>query len=248
MFNSDLETNWESVKAFLDSRKVPAQYISFKNTYWIVAMDGLFQIWCRILIEDPASNEQIDFETNYKPKGNKSFSDSDGSTLQRTKVTETGWQYQLLSFEIETSTENAVYAFDPDGNALSGFTYKMYDSQNQITNDPLLCVKTIVDFEPTYDYELIGGGMYQKSQPSGNMYYSVIGVPDIPAQYGGSKVFVNSIDTTFIPLNAELKADGRASKKLTYNPNLHTNKLRIVIRHDAGIKHKMLQLFEIFKP
>ncbi len=83
MFGSYNEVQWSDVKAFLDERSVPAQYIDFKNTYWILAIDGSFQVWCRISKGDPASADQIDFETNYKDLANTTVTDSDGHSVVR---------------------------------------------------------------------------------------------------------------------------------------------------------------------
>jgi hypothetical protein len=174
--------------------------------------------------------------------------DSDGAILSRVKVTQTGWNYQLVAVEIETSKQNGAYCKDHDGNAVTWFTHKMYDANGAETQTELDAVKTVVDFEPPFDYEILGGTLRQKSVPDSDMYYSVIGVPDVPANYGGSKVFVQAVDLTFIGTGTELKADGRAPKRLIYSPIYHTNKLRFQILHEAGKQHKFLQCLEFFRP
>jgi hypothetical protein len=83
MFGSHNEVKWSDVKSFLDSKNTPAQYINFQNTYWILAADGPFQVWCRIPIVDPASTDQADFETNYLPNANTALTDSRGHTIVR---------------------------------------------------------------------------------------------------------------------------------------------------------------------
>lgn len=174
--------------------------------------------------------------------------DSDGAILSRVKVTQTGWNYQLIAVEIETSKTSGAYCKDIDGNSVPWFTYKMYDSNGQETQDEMNCVKTVIDFEPPFDYEILGGTLIQKVAPDSDMYYSVIGVPDIPSNMGGSKVFVQAVDLTFIGTDTELKTDGRAPKRLVYDTTYHTNKLRFQITHEAGKKHKFLQCLEYFRP
>jgi hypothetical protein len=81
MFTSHNEVSWSNIKSFLDSKKIPAQYINFQDTYWILAADGPFQVWCRIPIVDPASDDQTDFEINYLPNANTVLTDSAGHTI-----------------------------------------------------------------------------------------------------------------------------------------------------------------------
>jgi hypothetical protein len=83
MFGSQNEVSWSDVKTFLTTRKIPAQYIDFKDTYWVLASDGPFEIWCRIAKTDPASTDQTDFETNYQPDANTTLTDSNGHTIIR---------------------------------------------------------------------------------------------------------------------------------------------------------------------
>lgn len=62
--------NWSDIKSFINTRIVSPQWIVLNDSYYINVYDGPFSLNCVIPITDPASDEQTDFETNYKSKGN----------------------------------------------------------------------------------------------------------------------------------------------------------------------------------
>jgi hypothetical protein len=94
---------------------------------------------------------------------------------------------------------------------------------------------------------LLGGSLKQASEPTEDIYLWVVGVPDVPEAYGGSKSFITYINLKFMGLEEGVKVDGRAPKYLSYSAQNHTNKMRLIFRHPAGTKHKMHMLFELFK-
>ena len=184
--------------------------------------------------------------------------DSDGSPLSRTKITTTGWHYQLHGLEFETSVKDSNYAKKADGTNFGFTVMKFYKdvsgTETEITGDDLNqtfldanCVKTIIDWEPTHDVEIVGGFLKQSSIPSTDVRMWVVGVPDVPEAYGGSKLFASNINLKYVGLEDGVKVDGRAPKYLTYSATNHTNKIRLILRHGAGVKHKLSMIFEIFK-
>lgn len=192
-------------------------------------------------------SEQINFlkSLDLAPK------DSDGSPLSRVKITTTGWSYQLHGIEVKTSQLDSIYSKNQDGTNFGFTTLKCYDSNNnQLTTQEdcdTNCVKTVVDWEPTYDYEIVGGFFKQASIPSSDIRLWVVGVPDVPAQYGGSKLFTANINLKYVGLEEGIKVDGRAPKYMTYNATYHSNKLRMILKHNAGEKHDVHVVFELFK-
>jgi len=65
-----MEVTWSELKQFLDARSLTCQWVQISNRYWIKGFDGPFSLSCNILLTDPPSDDQVDFETNYKDKGN----------------------------------------------------------------------------------------------------------------------------------------------------------------------------------
>ena len=180
--------------------------------------------------------------------------DSEGAALQRPKFTHTGWTYQLHGFEFTTSDSSSIYSKNLDNENLNFVTMKFFkDNEGQIEecsdqNDiDQNCIMTQVDWEPTYDYEIIGGHFWQKEVPNSDIRLWVTGLPDIPEEYGGNKQFVSGINLQYISLDKGIAVDGRAPKLLPYNEGQHTNKIRFTIRHLAGKKHDFHISFEIFK-
>jgi hypothetical protein len=189
---------------------------------------------------------------------NESNKDSDGSSLSRVKVTTSGWHYQLHGVEFETAKLNSIYSKKADGTDYNFTTMKFFELidgvETIITDENLTqeyidahCIRTDLDWEPTHDLEIIGGMLNMQSVPSADLRMWTIGVPDIPAPYGGSKPFAANVNLKFVGIEEGIKVDGRAPKYLSYNAIYHTTKLRMVFRHEAGFKHKLQMIFELFK-
>lgn len=177
--------------------------------------------------------------------------DSDGANLSRIKQAPTGWTYQLKGFEFATALAGSLINRDHNNQNLVDITEKFYDvNGNQLTEQSDLdssCVKTVVDFEPTYDYYLIGGEAKNLVTPTNDTRISVIGVPDYPAPHG-SKVLIQNLNMRYITGSGKVSADGRASKGLLYNnPAPHTNKIRFVVHHAAGDKVNFGIVLQIYK-
>lgn len=184
--------------------------------------------------------------------------DSDGSPLNRTKITQSGWHYQLHGLEFETSVLSSEFSKKAD-NSNYGFTsmkfYKLDGSSEvEITGGDLNqtfldsnCVKTIVDWEPNHDIELIGALLKIASIPTEDIRMWAIGVPDVPEAYGGSKPFATNINIRYLGLEEGVRVDGRVSKLMVYSASYHTSKMRLIFRHPTGFKHKFHMIFELFK-
>lgn len=182
--------------------------------------------------------------------------DSDGSPLNRTKITASGWHYQLHGVEFTTSKLNSVESKKADGTDWNFCTMKFYKLENgneiEITGQDLTqeyldinCIKTIIDWEPTFDVDIIGGILKQVARPTNYVDLWVVGAPDVPAAYGGSKEFVSNLDLEFV--DKDIAIDGKTPKTLIYSPIYHSNKIRLIFRHPAGYKHNLHMIFEIFK-
>lgn len=255
-----INVSWSDLKAFISSRSLSIQWITAKDTYFLWAIDGPMELSAQIQISDPieGGSDQEDFENNYKNNGNKKLSeprDSDGSPLNRVKITTTGWAYQLHGVEFKTSQLDSVHEEKVDGTNY-GFTtihcYKDngnggYTACTDQSDVDANCIKTVVDWEPTHDYEIVGGMFKQKEIPDDDIRVWVVGVPDVPEQYGGSKSFAASLNLKYFGIDEGIKVDGRAPKYMTYSAIYHSNKIRMILKHSPGTKHDVHMTFEIFK-
>jgi hypothetical protein len=258
-----LRIDWANPKVTLE------QFELFLGPYLAENYDGLLQEnnYVYVRVHEQLTPEQEDhimdwvYSQNDKPikVDTGILKDSDGSTIQKQKVTTSGWVYQLHCFEFKTATLNTIVSKKEDGTDYNFATAKFYKLDNgsevEITGDDLNqefldanCVKTVIDWEPTHDYDIIGGSLKQKDVPTEDVYLWVTGVPDVPAQYGGSKLFVSSVNLAYIGTDQGLRIDGRVAKYMPYSSTYHTNKFRLTLRHSAGFKHEVVMQFEIFKP
>jgi hypothetical protein len=174
--------------------------------------------------------------------------DPDGAAFFRIKAAPAGWTFQLRGFEFKTSNFDSIVNLDAITNVnLKDVTMRLYDSNgNEIldNSNATEAVKTVVDYEPAWDYYIKGGFAKILSSPSSDVRLSVVAAPDIPGKLGGSKIMIQNINFAYMP---EIRADGQVAKYMIYNPAHHTNKLRFIIRHGAGEEHGFIILLEQFK-
>jgi hypothetical protein len=255
------EYTWTTWKAVYATKGSWLQYDDDGVMYTIWMYDGPDVHLCQIYkSEVPYSSvgsysqaqndaDKADFETNYKSSGNQPLyqSDSDGAQIVRVKAAKKGWSFWALPIEVTTSMLGAnAYCKDSAGNDIGGITCKIYDGANAeitvagILNANLnLCTKTVVDFEPNFDYEIIGGSLRINSNPSQDIRLWIVGAPDIPAIYGGSKEFASGINLKFLGPDSEFEVDGRVTKFLSYNATTHSGKIRLILKHPAGSQVNM---------
>lgn len=65
-----VDVPWSVIKAFSQARSCGLHYIDVYGAYWIRSFDGPFSLSCMINKSDPASDDQADFETNFKSNCN----------------------------------------------------------------------------------------------------------------------------------------------------------------------------------
>jgi hypothetical protein len=176
--------------------------------------------------------------------------DSDKALIVRQKAAQTGWTYSATGFEFQTAVVNSVIALNADGSAKPWITIALYDANGVKITDPALAgnaVRTQVDFEPTYDYELIGGEMRITPSLNSDVRFFIIAAPDIPAQYGGSKVMAEGLNIRYLIPGNMFQVDGRVSKRLNYSAVNHASKLRFLFWHAAGVVEQIMITVEHYR-
>ena len=175
--------------------------------------------------------------------------DNDGAILTRPKMAATGRHYQLHGMMFTTAGEGSFKQPDADGVDLAHGALVFYDHDNvQVSgaqNMHKVC-KTVIDWEPPFDYEIMGGMFHQYGSPSGELILNVVALPDIPAAAGGNIAFVLATDLRFIGPDTGLHILGHTTSELVYSATYHTNKLRMTLHHGSGVQHDMYIGFEIF--
>lgn len=239
----ELQVEWANVKDFINNRNAPFFYVVGGNRYHIVAVDGAIELICLLpkVTSPDTDSEQYDFEQNYMSKASSKINplDSDNAQLVRIKTNTSGWFFQDRYLNFSTSTLNSLHNAGPDGSDRGDANLKFYDANDvELTtqNDiDASCVKTVLDVEPPYDFEIIEGGCFVKEMPTTPVHVTVIMAPDVPAP-NGNKCILSGAD---LSEQASYEIEGRSVKRLNYNATYHTNKLRAVVRHSAGVKLKI---------
>lgn len=180
----------------------------------------------------------------------------EGKPMFVRSMTNTDWHYSPHALDFYTGVYNSLYNRTEDGGTIEAGTdcgdavMKFFDAdddeivhggyeetdeeyQERLTAG---CTKTVIDFEKTNSFDVIGCTLYIEATPAQPAYMWVTVAPDIPREYGGS-----------VPLmgrGMNLKMMGRpmyphlffaeSCKTIAYDPDYHSGKIRIAVKHQIG--------------
>lgn len=186
--------------------------------------------------------------------------DSDKRQVVKFAATYKGWRYIAHPIEVETSKVNGLYSKDWTDNDRNDVILQFYkadgseltksqgetDSEFQIRLDSD-CIKTLLTFSPSYDFDIVGGNVHQVVHPSTDVrLWVVAGATDV----GAVTEFVGGLNMHFMGADEQITTDGRASARLNFTTPqvpVPTNKMQYIIRHGAGIRHKIMIVVEYFR-
>ena len=174
--------------------------------------------------------------------------DADGAVLTRPKMAAAGRHYQLHGMSFTTAGWGSMKQIDAkvvDRQYAQLSFYDHDDVECSGTAEMYKVCTTRVDWEPPFDYEIMGGKFHQYGSPSGELILNVVALPDIPAAMGGNVEFVLATDLRFIGPDTGLEILGHTTSELKYSP-YHTNKISMTFHHASGIQHEMFIGFDIF--
>ena len=140
---------------------------------------------------------------------------------------------------------------DALGAAKSDYTITHYDASGALLTDPsdiTLVTKTYIDWEPSHDYAIVGGLVFQEGAAPSDVRIGVVAAPYIPKNMGGNVEFGAGINLKYVDKSGNVQMDGRNPKILTYDATYHTSMLRVVITRPAATTHTFHLLFELFNP
>lgn len=201
-------------------------------------------IRCRISKSDTSTHD--DFVANWKSKCNRKEAD-------RVRITtcQQGRKLSSRYISFKTALPGSLDNTDENGLDFGDVVYSMRDASNVVTTDPTLAVKTIIDFNPAFDYEVSGGAIYIPETLAGNddeaWEIHAIGAPDIPASYGGRIPFVANNRIHWL-------RGGKLDLDASLNPadisgalNAYARKIRFVLLHPVGAVSPFQINFKVFK-
>jgi hypothetical protein len=188
-------------------------------------------------------NEQINFL-----KGIESVTDEDSVPMSRLKLAPLGWHFQTHFFHLTTGT-GAIYSQTKDLANIDFITVTRYDNLDQVTVVDADTVKTVFEFEPTHDINILGACAYQKTIPASDLYLWVQAAPHIPAALGGEIDFsIGGMNLSMMNQGKFLHTDGKVSKKVKYDDVNHSGKFEFTFRHDAAVYHRIMIGLDFYKP
>lgn len=174
--------------------------------------------------------------------------DSEGAMIYSPKTNSAGWTYQKVAFDYLTCVPDSLAFINCDGSLDPTAVVRCFDSANTLLltqeERDISCVKTIIDWMPTSDFEIVGGEFRVLGDCADTRLW-IMAVPDYPYAYGGQRVLAKNIACRFDYL---FKCDGRNRKKLSYNGGAGTNKVRVIVRHTAGLRLDSQLTLEVFFP
>lgn len=252
-----MKVQWSLFKQFVDNKSLSIQWLDLDKIYSLKAFDGSFSLECELDKYPTDTTDLSDFENNYKSNGNKPLwqYDTDGAQIVRIKAAKKGWSFAAVPVEITTaSLLGSLFCKDAAGVDISGISCKIYNNSDvEITTaglanaNLLTCTKTVLDVELPYDFELIGGDLRINSNPGSDIRLWIVGAPDIPAQYGGSKEFASGINLKFLAPDASFTIDGRVTKYITYSAVTHSGKMRFILKHPAGTQINLQFVIHMYR-
>jgi len=193
--------------------------------------------------------------------------DSDGSLLNRTKLTKTGWHAEPRVLTWTTAKAASLHNRKGNGYSINGGTdhadawMKFYTSAGQEIikgaeesledyQARLLasCTCTQLFWQPKYDIEMISGDIRFSGNTGSKASGWVIFAPDIPEAYGGSVPFLTGgLPLGMINERERVNIDGRTPKFIAYDPIYNTNKAKMVVVHSAGEQVTVMLKIDLFR-
>lgn len=249
-----MKLDWTSFKNTINTGLLLFRYFELADCYLLMASDEPFVFECTL--PKDGGDDQTDFDINYKAKAVPTVSqlDTDGAFIVRNKAAKKGWTFCSMPIEFETARlSDTLYSKDSAGTDRSFITMKSYDNSGiEVTTAGLLnanystIVKTVIDFEPPYDYEIIGGDLRTLNTISADLRLWLIAVPDIAAPTG-SKEMGGGINLKYLSPGNIWSVDGRVTKYATYNATYHTNKVRMIFKYPAGTNESLQIVIQLYK-
>lgn len=223
-----MRVDWKNLKKFINDTKLQhfVNYFELENEVyvWLSYQNESFN--CLLT---KASVEYEDFETNFKPLAIlKDDIAADGFTYIKSTHVLDG-RFLNANFVVITTSKTE------HNDQTEYISIKLLDENGQETTSENT-VKTCIDFEPPFDYEIYGGGIETLEVMDSEFYVSAIIAPTIPCSQG--RTVYNIRNKLLLQPKENVFKAGIGPAELKYNAGLHTNLVRIQLTHGKGIQKK----------
>ena len=172
--------------------------------------------------------------------------DQEGSPLVRVKSSELTGTYHGKFISFQTSTLGSVSNEDVDYQDIGDVTIKFYNNLNvelfSAANIASSCVKTVVDFQPDHDIELICSGLHIRQKPESDTNLWIEIAPDIPEK---KITLMSNVNLSYLT-SYELRADKKSSHRI-HHAGDSSNILRTTITHAPGYQEDFGLFMEMYR-
>jgi len=198
--------------------------------------------------------------------------DDENRPYSREVVTQPDFHYSPRSLDFYTSKYNSLYNKSHycgasgtdatiDGSVdLGDGTMKFYNASNTLLvkgeseSDADFqirltanCVKTVVEFEPTFNYDVLGAKLQVRNPPTDRAYFWFVAAPDVPAEYGGNVVFMGGgMNLHFFSETDTFECDGKTVSRVAYDNVYHSGKLAAIVKHNVGVQIGIQLILQFF--
>ena len=241
---AELQVSWAILKDFYDTYQgCFMNFVEFTDYYYIWMEFRGQKLFIPRLMKNGSATE---FETSYKSKCNV-------MEAVRTRITtnKTGRHLHMRFITIVTSDQDNFDNTDWQETPYGDLTYVMMDSTANITTVNAEAKETWIMIEPEFDFEVSGGAVSIPNTLAGGnddaWEVHVVGVPDLPAVFGGNIHFVANPRLKWnkgesIMIDASLNP-----AEMTYNETYHTSKLLFCFKHPVGAQTEFQIRLKLFK-
>jgi len=242
---SDLVCDWSCIKNFVANTPLAQMnYFERPTDYYIWIEFRNQKMFVPSLEKNTTDGD--DFEDNYKASCNKS---------EAPQVRITTCQYPRKMHDryitFTTSDQDNYDNTDWQEQDYGDVTYIMKDVNGNTTTNNSLAKETWIDWEPTFDYEILGGTFFVPNTLSGDnddaWEIHVIGAPDLSAQYGGSLHLIANPRIKWLKGQNFGIDSSMNPAMLNYDATYHTNKIRAIIKHPVGAQTEFQLNLKVFK-
>lgn len=237
------ETTWTNFKSIVDAKSLRIQAIEDVLFYRLYAYDGPFGIYC--VLNKDNSADTADYEDNYSSSVNSKleYVDLDGAKLVNPKLASSGRTYQSTFFNFATADLDSLFSKDWSGSDLSIVSLKLYDADGDEITDSANegdAVATVLTVTQDRTFDLQGFCLYQKEQPSTDIYTYAAIAPHIPKAYGGTVELIQSCNLKYSNFgNREVDWVGDSASTINYDDVNYSHILSLKLIHAAGIQHHL---------
>lgn len=194
--------NWNDMKRLLDENVYSWRYEKIGGKYEIFVVDH--PIVYRISLPETGNANTTDFINNYAI--------NQSGTISKAPF---GWMYRNRFLSLETNVQDSLTNQNSSGQAYSDATMSISsDGDYQVTR---------VDFQPTFDYAIVGGGIYYQTAPALDLFcFSVQGPGVVDHPFMENINLKNHSNYIIQPAKGSI---------IKYDPLNNTSVIRFVFRH-----------------